>query len=144
MTTASTVRSSRAGSAGCAPKLPLKSPLAVHGEFRVPAAIGVADTGLRAVQAVALTDRAATLAEFEDHLRTTNSRDGRPYEEATINAYVSPGKTLDESQPSIIRQQPVEIGAAPPGPQVAHQAAQQAAPPPPAAPTSPRRARWQG
>jgi hypothetical protein len=95
MSDTSAARGSRAGGAGRAPKRPLKSPLAVHGEFRVPAAIGAADIGVRAVQGALLTDRAATLAEFEDHLRTTSSRDGRPYEEATVNAYVSPGKTLD-------------------------------------------------
>jgi integrase/recombinase XerD len=42
-----------------------------------------------------LSDRAATLAEFENFLRTANNRDGRPFEEATINAYVGPGKNLD-------------------------------------------------
>jgi hypothetical protein len=47
------------------------------------------------VQGVVLTDRGATLAEFEDHLRTSSNRDGRPYEEKTINAYVAPGKNLD-------------------------------------------------
>ena len=50
---------------------------------------------MRVLQRAVLSDRAATLAEFEDYLRTTNSRDGRPYEEATSNAYISPGKTLD-------------------------------------------------
>ena len=30
---------------------------------------------------VALSDREAALAEFEDYLRTVNSREGRPYEE---------------------------------------------------------------
>jgi hypothetical protein len=95
MSNASTARGSRAGGTGRAPERTLKSPLAVHGEFRPPAAVGLADTGARVGQGVAVSDRAATLAEFEDYLRTTNSRDGRPYEEATVNAYVSPGKTLD-------------------------------------------------
>ena len=43
-----------------------------------------------------LSDRRATLAEFEDYLRTVNNRDGRPYEEKTINAYVAPGRHLDK------------------------------------------------
>jgi hypothetical protein len=42
-----------------------------------------------------LSDRGATLAEFEDYLRTVNNRDGRPYEEKTISNYVGPGKNLD-------------------------------------------------
>ena len=33
-----------------------------------------------------LSDRGATLAEFEDYLRTVNNRDGRPYEEKTMSA----------------------------------------------------------
>jgi site-specific recombinase XerD len=43
-----------------------------------------------------LSDRGATRAEFEDYLRTTNNKYGRPYEEATISAYVAPVKTLDD------------------------------------------------
>jgi hypothetical protein len=39
--------------------------------------------------------RSLTLAEFRDYLRTVNSRDGRPYEDATINAYLYPAKALD-------------------------------------------------
>ena len=39
--------------------------------------------------------RSVTLDEFDDHLRTVNNRDGRPYEEATIHAYVYPAKALD-------------------------------------------------
>ena len=42
-----------------------------------------------------LSDRGATLAEFEDYLRTVNNRDGRPYEEKTISNFVGPGKNLD-------------------------------------------------
>jgi hypothetical protein len=44
---------------------------------------------------VVLSDRNATLAEFEDYLRTVNNRDGRPYEEKTISNYVGPGKNLE-------------------------------------------------
>jgi len=43
-----------------------------------------------------LSDREATLAEFEDYLRTVNNRDGRPYEGKTISAYAGPGKHLDK------------------------------------------------
>ena len=39
--------------------------------------------------------RSVTLDEFDEYLRTVNNRDGRPYEEATINAYVYPAKALD-------------------------------------------------
>ena len=39
--------------------------------------------------------RSVTLEEFGDYLRTVNNRDGRPYEDATINAYVYPAKALD-------------------------------------------------
>jgi integrase/recombinase XerD len=39
--------------------------------------------------------RAVTLAEFHDYLRTTNNRDGRRYEDATISAYLCPAKALD-------------------------------------------------
>jgi hypothetical protein len=42
-----------------------------------------------------LSARGATLAEFEDYLRTVNNRDGRPYEEKTIVNYVGPGKNLN-------------------------------------------------
>jgi integrase/recombinase XerD len=38
--------------------------------------------------------RSLTLAEFGDYLRTINNRDGRPYEDTTINAYVFPATAL--------------------------------------------------
>jgi site-specific recombinase XerD len=77
-----------------APGRMLKSPLAMAGDRAGLAA--ASDVKAAPVLAgVVLSDRAATLAEFEDFLRTTNTRDGRPFEEATINAYVSPGKNLD-------------------------------------------------
>jgi hypothetical protein len=53
------------------------------------------DAEIPVPEGLILSDRAATLAEFEDFLRTTNNRDGHPYEEASINAYVTPGKNLD-------------------------------------------------
>jgi site-specific recombinase XerC len=42
-----------------------------------------------------VTERGVTLAEFEEYLRTVNNRDGRPYQEMTINAYVSPARNPD-------------------------------------------------
>jgi site-specific recombinase XerD len=71
----------------------LKSPLAVAGNHAQPDTGGAPDA--RTSARSALTDRRATLAEFEDYLRTANNRDGRPYEEKTINAYSAPGKNLD-------------------------------------------------
>ena len=35
------------------------------------------------------------MAEFTDYLRTVNNRDGRPYEEKTIEAYLIPCRNLD-------------------------------------------------
>jgi site-specific recombinase XerD len=46
-------------------------------------------------EGAAHSDRGITLAEFEEYLRTTNNRDGRPFEDRTIQAYVLPGKNLD-------------------------------------------------
>ena len=71
----------------------LKSPLAVAGDYgrRDPAEDPCASRVIRA----AVTERRATLTEFEDYLRTVNTCDGRPFEETTINAYVSPGKNFD-------------------------------------------------
>lgn len=40
--------------------------------------------------------RAVTLDEFYDYLRTTTNRDGRPYEAASISAYLGPAKALDD------------------------------------------------
>src|ERR1700733_3276030 len=69
----------------------LKSPLAAPGASTAasPAALG------SAARAAALTDREATLAEFQGYLRTVNNRDGRPFEEKTITAYSDPAKSLD-------------------------------------------------
>jgi integrase/recombinase XerD len=39
--------------------------------------------------------RAVTIEEFRDYLCTVNNRDGRPYEDATISAYIYPAKALD-------------------------------------------------
>ena len=76
------------------PGRPLKSPLAVAGGYRSPETGPAADADSVLAGAV-LSDRGATLAEFEDYLRTVNSREGRPYEEKTISTYVGPAKNLD-------------------------------------------------
>ena len=39
--------------------------------------------------------RAASIADFCDYLRTTNNRNGRPYEEATVENYVFAARALD-------------------------------------------------
>jgi hypothetical protein len=73
-------------------KSPLKSPLAVpSGTSAAP--VLPADTEGGVLTGSALSDRGATLAEFEDYLRTVNSRDGRPYEEKTIINYVGRPRT---------------------------------------------------
>jgi integrase/recombinase XerD len=71
----------------------LKSPLAVPDGSVASAA--VADTPTLVLEAAVLSDRGATLAEFEGYLLTVNNRDGRPYEEKTISNYIGPGKNLD-------------------------------------------------
>lgn len=77
------------------PGRPLKSPLAVASDHAWPGTAGVPDVEAPVIQGVVLTDRGTTLTESDDYLRTTNNRDGHPYEEKTINAYVAPGKNLD-------------------------------------------------
>jgi site-specific recombinase XerD len=72
---------------------PLKSPLAVAGGSWQPDPAAGREAPV--TRGSLLPDRAVTLAEFEEYLRTTTNRDGRPYEEATINAYLSPVKNLD-------------------------------------------------
>ena len=76
-------------------KAPLKSPLAMPSGAPVAPADYPADIEGAVLASVVLSDRNATLAEFEDYLRTVNNRDGRPYEEKTISNYVGPGKNLD-------------------------------------------------
>lgn len=73
---------------------PLKSPLAVASS-RITADSATGAAGTAPVRETALTEREATIAEFEDYLRTTTNRDDRPYEEGSINAYVSPARHLD-------------------------------------------------
>jgi integrase/recombinase XerD len=80
---------------GHAPARRLKSPLAVPGA----SAGGASDNSSSLAPApgrAALSDREATLAEFQGYLRTVNNRDGRPFEEKTITAYSDPVKSLDK------------------------------------------------
>jgi Bifunctional DNA primase/polymerase, N-terminal len=80
---------------GRAPARRLKSPLAVPGA----SAGGSSDnfgSPAPASGRAALTDREATLAEFQGYLRTVNNRAGRPFEEKTITAYSDPVKSLDK------------------------------------------------
>jgi hypothetical protein len=74
---------------------PLKNPLAMPGHSAASAAAVELDPTTPELEGVMLSDRTATLAEFEDYLRTVNNRNGRPYEEKTIINYVGPGKNLD-------------------------------------------------
>jgi site-specific recombinase XerD len=74
---------------------PLRSPLAAPGSGQVTAGTSPPPDKEGAPAAGFLEPRALTLAEFDDYLRTVNSREGRPYEAGTINAYVSPAKALD-------------------------------------------------
>jgi len=79
---------------GRTPSRALKSPLAVPGASTVssPDAFG---SPTSSPGRAALTDREATLAEFQGYLRTVNNRAGRPFEEKTITAYSDPVKSLD-------------------------------------------------
>ena len=86
--TAPTTRGRRAPGRG------LKSPLAVPGAPTAASPATCGSLGLAPGRA-ALTDREATLAEFQGYLRTVNNRDGRPFEEKTITAYSDPAKSLD-------------------------------------------------
>ncbi len=74
---------------------PLRSPLAAAPHSPLTATPPGASPDRPAAHAAAPDPRSVTLDEFGDYLRTVNNRDGRPYEEATINAYVFPAKALD-------------------------------------------------
>ncbi len=69
---------------------PLRSPLAAAPHSPLAATRPGASPDRPAAHAAAPDPRSVTLDEFGDYLRTVNNRDGRPYEEATIHAYVSP------------------------------------------------------
>ena len=65
----------------------LRSPLAAATQSPLPPICPPADTGPAPSQ-LAADARSLTLAEFGHYLRTINNRDGWPYEDTTINAYV--------------------------------------------------------
>jgi len=94
-TTFTSSRHSARSTSGRGMKAPLKSPLAMPSGAPVAPADYPADIEGAVLASVVLSDRNATLAEFEDYPRTVNNRDGRPYEEKTISNYVGPGKNLD-------------------------------------------------
>jgi len=71
---------------------PLKSPLAIHSDHATVMGLDGPDRRT----AAAGSDRATMIDEFDEYLRTTTNREGRPYEEATISAYVCPAKHLDK------------------------------------------------
>jgi len=77
-----------------APGRGLKSPLAVPGASAAASPGAFGPLGL-APDRAALSDREATIAEFQGYLRTVNNRDGRPFQEKTITAYSDPAKSLD-------------------------------------------------
>jgi len=83
------------GTAPRARRRPLRSPLAHPGGRNLTRGAGPADAPAGHLSATLPASREVTLAEFDEYLRTVNNRDGRPYESATINAYVSPAKALD-------------------------------------------------
>ena len=72
---------------------PLKSPLAAHSYGTSVSAAPQAPAAAFA----SLDDcpRALTLSDFADYLRTTNNRQGRPFEEATVDNYVYAARALD-------------------------------------------------
>jgi hypothetical protein len=72
----------------------LKSPLAVPGHSAHPD-VTAAVSALASTRQAQLSEREATLAEFEGYLQTVNNRDGRPYEEKTISVYSVPARNLD-------------------------------------------------
>jgi site-specific recombinase XerD len=78
------------------PSRPLKNPLAVAGGYASPTSAPGPDPGTLSLTGTSLTEREATIAEFEDYLRTVNNRDGRPYEETSIRAYLDPARNLDK------------------------------------------------
>ena len=69
---------------------PLCSPLAAAPHSPSAASRSVASSGRTAAFAAVPDPRSVTLDEFDEYLRAVNDRDGRPYEQATINAYVYP------------------------------------------------------
>jgi hypothetical protein len=78
MTTSARSRRSARSTPERATKASLKSPLAVSSGTSAAPFLPANGEGA-VLTGSALSDRGATLAEFEDYLRTVNSRDGRPY-----------------------------------------------------------------
>jgi site-specific recombinase XerD len=70
----------------------MKSPLASSRPGPAPAGPGSVPAAARHPGP---EPRAATLAEFADYLRTVTSRDGRPFQPATVSTYVFAGRALD-------------------------------------------------
>ena len=73
----------------------LRSPLAAAPHSPSPEHRPGASPDRPAAYAAVPDPRPVTLDEFDEYLRTVNDGDGRPYEEATIHAYVYPAKALD-------------------------------------------------
>jgi hypothetical protein len=74
---------------------PLKSPLAVASELPAPAGTGPGNAAAAPPARSEPPPRQLQLSEFADHLRSINTRDGRPYEESTTSTHVYPAKALD-------------------------------------------------
>ena len=68
----------------------VKSPLAAHSHGTTVIARTQMDT-----PGTLKSARDASIADFCDYLRTTNNRNGRPYEEATVENYVFAARALD-------------------------------------------------
>lgn len=72
----------------------LKSPLAAHSHGTSAGRVLFTEPE-SPVTRRAMSLRELTLADFGDYLRTTNNRNGRPYEETTVENYVYAGRALD-------------------------------------------------
>ncbi len=69
---------------------PVKSPLAAHSHGTTTVARTQMDT-----PGTLKSPRDASIADFSDYLRTTNNRNGRPYEDATVENYVFAARALN-------------------------------------------------
>jgi hypothetical protein len=74
---------------------PLRSPLPAAPHSPLPEYRPGASPDRPAAHAAVPDPRSVILDEFDEYLRTVNNRDGRAYEETTINAYVYPARALD-------------------------------------------------
>ena len=68
----------------------VKSPLAAHSHGTTVIARTQIDT-----PGTLKSPRDASIADFSDYLRTTNNRNGRPYEDATVENYVFAARALN-------------------------------------------------